>query len=133
MLDWINNCFNPHVNAIRLETGSDAEAILLLDNFSVHCTTVTQNSLIASGTRPLSLFPNTASISQPLDVGINKPFKDRMYRKFHEWLVEDHPAGEEMDRAKLSSWIAEVWADIERDFDLSKTLKKIGYIIPDVQ
>ncbi len=48
--------------------------ILLLDNFSVHCTQDTHDALSQHNTMVELLPPNFTSKLQPLDVGINKPF-----------------------------------------------------------
>ena len=48
---------------------------------------------------------------QPLDVGINKPFKCRVRQRWEEWMIRDIERTGTVEaplRAEVSAWVAEV-------------------------
>ena len=50
-------------------------------------------------------------LCQPLDVGINKPFKCRVRQRWEEWMIsgiERTGTVESPSRAEVSAWVAEV-------------------------
>ena len=61
------------------------------------------------------------SIRQPLDVAINKPFKDRMRLKWSEWMATGEPVLTKVGRRKkvdlptICNWILQSWEDIPED------------------
>ena len=63
---------------------------------------------------------------QPVDVGINKPFKDRMKRKWMEYVLA-HPAEQEKfaqpSREELASWIVESIEDMDEGIVQNAWLK----------
>jgi hypothetical protein len=63
---------------------------------------------------------------QPLDVGINKPFKDRM-RAIAEDFARDNEPGTKPSRADIADWVAEAWAGITPTM-ITNTWRRIGYI-----
>lgn len=58
------------------------------------------------------------SIVQPLDVCLNKPFKDRIRKKWCDWMVEgvkEYTKGGATKAASLetvSEWVSESWNDV---------------------
>ncbi len=123
---WVAEVLNPHGEAQR-GAGTSA-ALLMMDNYSVHTTGNTYAGLDRGGVHAFMLPPNTTSMSQPLDVGLNKPFKDRVATKLLEYLLV--PGNEELpvSRRLLSSWIGEVWSEMEGTIDVERTLCRIGYV-----
>ena len=62
---------------------------------------------------------------QPVDVGANKPFKDRVRNNVEEFLT-NQPIGAKPTRPIVSSWIGNAWDDLPCDI-LQRTWKKIGF------
>ena len=71
------------------------------------------------------------SILQPLDVCINKPFKERLEKIWSMWMInDDHifTKGGKMKRVEIDvicSWIKCAWDDIPEEM-IIKSFKKCG-------
>lgn len=59
------------------------KVLLLLDNFSGHYIDYEPSNI-----KLLYLMPNSTSLSQPLDAGIIKNFKDKYNKKVHEYVFQ---------------------------------------------
>jgi hypothetical protein len=81
MLQWIDTCLVPYLEEKPADTPA---AFLLLDHFSVHWTQNVQNRLRDSGLKCHKIPPGCTGLVQPIDVGIGKPFKDRLKRQCNE-------------------------------------------------
>jgi hypothetical protein len=115
----------------------DKNILLLYDNFRGHKTKKvtdfleTQLPLV----EVLLLPPHTTPFLQPLDVGINKPFKAYINKKYIHWLIEtvdnnkEFPRLEKKDRnILLINWIFESWNNIN-DNMIKNSFHHCGYSI----
>ena len=64
----------------------DVDVILTLDEAPCHQTEKVFNALKESGIFPLFIPAGTTSILQPLDVSINRPFKDKLRNQYATWM-----------------------------------------------
>ena len=89
--------------------------VLLIDQAPSHKCTQTKETLANLGIQ-LELIPaGTTSLVQPVDVGINKPFKDRLRNEWWKWVVANATLENPMPRATrrdMASWIDKAWSDI---------------------
>lgn len=66
---------------------------------------------------------------QPLDVAINKPFKDHMRKKWQEWMLADQHTFTASGRIRkvelpqICQWICEAWEDIPNEL-IKKSFRK---------
>jgi DNA-binding transcriptional regulator YiaG len=118
----------------------DKRILLLYDNFKGHRTDKVNNFLKEKFPmiKVLLLPSKTTPILQPLDVGINKPFKSYIKNKYLDWLIESVdnktlPKLEKNDRNKLLvEWISESWDNIKANQDIvKKSFHFCGYGIAD--
>ena len=117
MDQWIE-CFSKCVSKTEM-------SLLILDNFSVHCTNSTHSKLSSIGTCVEMLPPNFTSKLQPLDFGLNKPFKDRLKNRWVQHMI-DRETTEKTTRQILSNWIADAWFSIP-ETAITNTIRHIGY------
>ena len=71
------------------------------------------------------------SVLQPLDVSLNKPFKDRLRDKWTTWMIEgqkEYTAGGNIKAASLNTmceWVNESWKGLSLEM-VSRSFKKCG-------
>lgn len=84
------------------------KTLLIFDGFSAHTTDGVTKLITGEGYHRYVLPALTTAYSQPLDVAINKPFKQKMRSLFNEWLM--HKIGTEpipkMGNELLRSWVS---------------------------
>ena len=111
---WASTVFNPYIENSK---GGDSyqNSLLLMDNFSVHCTLETSKEIAKSETRMLLLPPNTTSKTQILDVGINKPLKVAMRKKWETWMATGgivNGTAKEPSRQQVANWLVDAYTNI---------------------
>ena len=103
----------------------------MLDSFEAHKTEQVKRSFKNENT-DLAVIPGgLTSVLQPLDVSLNKPFKDRVRQKWMAWMAEgihELTAGGRQKKPSeelMCQWIGEAWRDIPREM-VAKSFLKCG-------
>lgn len=112
--DWIEQIVTPY-----RKTNSSKD-ILLLDAFTVHCDKQALTRLRALNFIPIFIPGGCTAYLQPLDVVINKPFKDHFRSHYRSWMADDKshsftPKGN-MRAARpeeVTKWVSSAWSKIE--------------------
>ena len=92
--------------------------MLVLDAFWCHNPAPTKELLCHYNTDLVMIPGGMTSILHPLDVGVNKPFKDGLRRCCAEWMLEGektYTKGRKMRKADLPmicGWIKKVWEEL---------------------
>ena len=101
----------------------------MLDSFEAQKTEQVKRSF-KSENSDLAVIPGgLTSVLQPLDVCLNKPFKDRVRQKWMAWMAEgihELTAGGGQKKPSeefMCQWIGEVWRDIPREMVANSFLK----------
>ena len=81
-----------------------------MDAFKVHMMGVCIKKLQNFGTEIEFVIKNYTGTLQPLDVGINKPFKDHYTEEFLNFTTS-HP-NESIQRFHVANWIAAAWEKV---------------------
>jgi hypothetical protein len=98
--------------------------MLILDEFSAHMTDEVRRAYAECGTF-LELVPGGyTSRLQVMDVGINKPFKDRVRDQYDEWFMTV-PSGSKPQRPDVATWIAKSWLDLPTSA-IANTWRRVG-------
>lgn len=125
MVDWIKTVWGRRAGALLLPS------LLVLDSFRGHLVDSVRTELKERRTEIAVIPGGLTSLLQPLDVSLNKPFKDNVRRLYAEWMAAgDHdftPSGKirRPSVEVLCSWILEAWSTIS-DEVVVKSFKKTG-------
>ena len=120
MLEWIKRVWKPYIN--KLGAGP---FLLLLDDFSVHHTVKVKMALSKLRTVVLYIPPGATSKAQPLDVGINKPFKSAVYTQQVQILITDPTIA--IGRSEIATFMINAWKQTSKK-SIVKTFRHIGFI-----
>ena len=108
---------------------SRQKSMLVWDSFRAHLSKPIRCTLRSLNTEPVVIPGGMTSMLQPLDVSINKPFKDRMRKKWQEWMLAgEHTftAGGHIQKVELDEicrWISAAWNDIPTEM-IAKSFHK---------
>jgi hypothetical protein len=108
MLLWIKNVWKPFTGA------RDGKlTYLILDECRTHMTTIVAKAFADCRTEVEYIPGGYTAKLQPMDVGINKPFKNYVRSQFEIWLIAN------LDNAKpqrkdVAKWISNAWNEIEQ-------------------
>ena len=84
--------------------------VILLDAYRVHMCQAVVDSIQALGIEVIHIPGGCTGILQPLDVGINRPYKVRIRAKWEEWMMDTIDRYGEIrppTREDVSAWAAE--------------------------
>ncbi len=113
MLDWVDEVLKPYVAMAPV----GIIPILFLDSFKVHLLGSVADAIQGFGVELKIILPGCTGLVQPINVGINKPFKANMRKIYTECLL-----GQDADAAILSAtrldvsaWILEAVKGIKKE------------------
>ncbi|CAG8821598.1 19485_t:CDS:2, partial [Gigaspora margarita] len=99
----------------------NSKMMLVLDSFAAHITDKAKTAFRSENT-DLAVIPGgLTSMCQPLDVCINKLFKDKLHSYWHKWMADSGNGltkSKNLRRADLSTvchWILNAWNDISNE------------------
>ena len=130
MLKWVREIWN------KAQFPANSKPLLLLD----HCTSHKKPSIGQTMKKDTSLDyvpPGCTSLVQPLDLSINKPFKDSLRKSFEDWLHTNGANEANTTKKKnlksptsalLLSWIDKAWANIDNKMVVN-SFKVAGILI----
>ncbi len=118
MLVWINQVWRNRPNRFG------KKSLLFLDSFKSHKLDSVKAKLLAENTDRAIIPGGLTSLVQPLDVSINKPFKDRLKNLWNAWMIK-RVEKKAPTRILLAKWVKEAWDDIPEEI-VRKAFKKCG-------
>ena len=121
---WIKKVWQSRIGGLGRR-----RSLFVLDSFEAHKTEQVKHSFKSENT-DLAVIPGgLTSVLQPLDVCLNKPFKDRVRQKWMAWMAEgihELKAGgcqKKPSEELMCQWIGEAWRDIPREMVANLFLK----------
>lgn len=87
-------------------------SLLFLDTFTAHLTSEVQDLFKKSNTTVIIIPGGCTSVLQPLDVSINKPFKDYLRRSWMEYMVDETERTKEVKpptKQHIINWVISCW------------------------
>ena len=85
MLFWVDNVLAPHARTAP----AGIEPIIFLDSYRCHCMASVVHKIQDLGIQVEIIPGGCTYLCQPLDVGINKPFKDHMRNEWEFWMTAE--------------------------------------------
>lgn len=119
MLLWIEKVWKP----FRIEC-EGAVTLLILDKFKGYMTSAVRPAIADLNTELEFVPAGYTSKLQVMDVGLNKPFKDRLCQEVDDWMVLNPPATKPQ-RKHVARWISDAWFSI-REQMIENTWRHIG-------
>ena len=136
---WVDEVWKPNIN-------KEQSYLLIWDSFSAHKDEDIIKYLLEELDTEVAVIPGgCTSVLQPLDVGINKPVKDRLRKAFQEWSVErlvnstgilficfiyilektETKSGyiRGPERSDLIKWVGDAWRDISEEIIINAFMK----------
>lgn len=113
MDDWLRSVWERRPGALFKRN-----AMLVMDAFRGHLTDTVKNRLKRENCDLVVIPGGMTSQLQPLDVAVNKPFKDRVRKYYSEWLCsEDHALTasgkiKKASAANIVEWISKAWKEV---------------------
>ena len=123
---WLENVWNRRPGG----NGKD-RSMLVWDMFRSHLTPATKKRLARIKTDQAVIPGGLTSLVQPLDVCLNKPFKDRVRKEWNNWMVSGEKAftkGGNMrppQLDELANFVLKAWEDTETNM-VVRSFKKRG-------
>ena len=108
---WLNNVYGSNMAARRL---------LLVDNYKAHLTEESK-TIVKNCNSELVLIPaGCTSLVQPMDVSINRPFKQRMRDLWVQWFAGHtertvHGNPKQPSRQDVINWVSDAWNSIKAE------------------
>lgn len=119
MLQWVDTVWKPFADSV------DGPTMLILDECSSHLTAAVKERIAACNTELEYIPGGYTSKLQVMDVGLNKPFKDRI-RHCVESFIVGNPIGTKPTRATVSHWIKTAWTTLDI-MTVQNTWRHIGF------
>ena len=128
MLRWVDEILKPYLQVNPPPPG--IVPVILLDAYRCHMMALVTDAIAELGIEIIHIPGGCTGLTQPLDVGINKPFKSRVRVLWEEWMID------EIDRTGLvyaptrediSGWVAEVVWGLNGKQLMRNAWRKTGY------
>ena len=100
------------------------QSLLVWDSFSAHLVDSSKRELRENNTKTAVIPGGLTSVVQPLDVCLNKPFKDRPRQKWCTWMIK----GEKTFTVggNICEWVKDSWNKIPSEM-VARSFKKCAY------
>ena len=121
---WLSKVWNTRPGALLKK-----KSLLVWDQFRAHKTEKVKEKAKEIQTTQAMIPGGLTSILQPLDVVLNKPFKDRVRKRWMTWMASDDKEltkGGNLKKPSISlvtSWVKSAWDEIPADMVVKSFLK----------
>jgi len=123
MISWVNEVLAPYV-----ATAPDhVVPILILDMYRCHMMASVVQMIQELGVEVQHIPGGCTSLCQPVDVGFNKPFKSRMRRQWHNWMVAEgvvHGTTSPPTRLDVAKWVDTAMLEMKGEVDIIRNAWK---------
>ena len=120
---WIEKVWRSRLVGLRRR-----RRLLDYDVFEAHVTESVRAAIAGENTNLAVIHGGLTSLLQPLDVSLNKPFKDNVRRRWMQWMadgIHEFTAGGRQKNPSeelICSWISEAWPEFPREMIVASFL-----------
>jgi hypothetical protein len=128
MLVWAKECLGSFL--LLRPPPAGIVPVILLDSYRCHMMGSVVRAIQELGVEVIHIPGGCTGLLQPLDVGLNKPFKVRVRASWDEWMmamIDNHAVIESPTRDDIASWAASAHWDMDGKPMMKKAWKKTGY------
>ena len=103
MLLWVDKILKPYV----LEAPEHVVPLLFLDSYRCHMMASVVGAIQELGVEVEHIPGGCTCLTQPVDVGVNKPFKNRIRQQWESWMIAEgiiHGTTSPPTREDISKW-----------------------------
>ena len=113
-MDWVEKCVKPWAESAP----EGIIPLLFLDSYKCHQQASVVDSIAELGVEVQFIPGGCTGLCQAVDVGVNKPFKNRMHVMWEEYMLEEglqqlktHPPTQQ----KMAHWCVDALQDLHED------------------
>ena len=127
MIAWVDAVLKPYV----ANAPEDVIPILILDSYRCHMMASVVTRIQELGIEVKHIPGGCTSLCQPVDIGFNKPFKDRLRRQWLSWMIAEgviHGTTSPPSRRDVAGWVDRAMAEMKGEEQIVKNAwMKTGY------
>jgi hypothetical protein len=127
MIVWVDEILKPYV----ANAPEHIIPLLILDSYRCHMMGSVGQRIQELGIEVRHIPGGCTSLCQPMDVGFNKPFKDRMRKQWLSWMIAEciiHGTTTPPSRRDVAGWVDRGIEEMKREGRIIKNaLRKTGY------
>ena len=121
MTIWINQVLFPYVCKAPL----GVRPVILLDAYRCHVMDEIVAKIENAGIEVMHLPPGCTSLTQPVDIGINKPLKTRVRAEWEDWMLRNNLI-KRPHRRDIAKWVHAAFNDLPATV-VRNSWRKSGY------
>jgi hypothetical protein len=127
MIGWVDDVLKPYV-----ATAPDhVIPVLILDSYRCHMMASVVTRIQELGVEVKHIPGGCTSLCQPVDVGFNKPFKDRVRRQWVTWMIAEgviHGTTSSPTRRDVAGWVDRAMTEMRNEVGICRNAwLKTGY------
>ncbi len=110
ILIWVDQILGPYLVVNPPPPG--IQPVILLNSYHCHMMVLVINKIAELGIEVIHIPSRCTALCQPLDIGVNKPFKQRIRHLWEEWMMEMLDRDGvicEATRKEVAEWTASVY------------------------
>ena len=127
MLDWVDDVLKPYIATAP----EHVIPVLILDSYRCHMMASVVTRIQELGVEVMHIPGGCTSLCQPVDVGFNKPFKDRIRRQWVSWMIAEgviHGTTSSPTRRDVVGWVDRAVAEMRSEGTICRNAwQKTGY------
>jgi hypothetical protein len=114
MLAWVDEILRPYVKTAP----DDVIPLLILDSYQCHMMALVVEKVHELGVEVKHIPGGCTSLCQPIDIGFNKPFKDRLWKLWISWMIAEgviHGTTSSPMWKNIATWVHDAMGEMSRE------------------